>query len=161
MPLACDLLSISSDKQVDESFLPLSGTKSFLDNLIDAIFIADLSDHKIIESKHVLRLFVLEAGADLRRRKIQALMKNPYNTQGLEEINTRLINDGKWSWERNVPKINGSLGQHGLYLLLNMENNSSSCAYNRYTEIRNSNKTDFEKERAESATIAKAHFSTI
>ncbi|MDW3647937.1 MAG: PAS domain-containing sensor histidine kinase [Bacteroidia bacterium] len=152
-----------SDKQVDEIiFAAQQELKAVFNNSFDAIFIADLNDHKIIESNaRSLELFDLDRSGSFEGEKIQALMKNPYNAQGLEEINYRLINDEKWSWEREfVTRDNRIFWGSMAYTFVKYGEKQQLLL--RITDITESKEFEqkliFEKERAESATIAKAHF---
>lgn len=152
-----------SDKQVDEIiFAAQQELKAVFDNSYDAIFIADLEDHTIIESNaRSLELFDLDASESFEGKKIQALMKNPYNAKGLEEINTRLINDEKWSWEREFVS-NDERIFWGSMAYTFIKYGEKQQLLMRITDITESKEFEqkliFEKERAESATIAKAHF---
>ena len=152
-----------SDKQVDEIiFAAQQELKAVFDNSFDAIFIADLEDHTIIESNaRSLELFDLDETGSFGGRKIQALMKDPYDAQGLEEINTRLINDEKWSWEREFISNNERIFWGSMAYTF-IKYGEKQQLLMRITDITESKEFEqkliFEKERAESATIAKAHF---
>ncbi|MEO1216784.1 MAG: PAS domain-containing sensor histidine kinase [Bacteroidota bacterium] len=152
-----------SDKQVDEIvFAAQQELKAVFNNSFDAIFIADLTDHKIIESNaRSLELFDLDPNESFEGKKIQALMKKPYDSIGLEEINTRLINEEKWSWEREfITKDDRIFWGSMAYTFIKYGEKQQLLM--RITDITESKEFEqkliFEKERAESATIAKAHF---
>ncbi|MEM8888517.1 MAG: PAS domain-containing sensor histidine kinase [Bacteroidota bacterium] len=152
-----------SDKQVDEIiFGAQQELKAVFNNSFDAIFIAELKDHEIIEcNARSLELFDLTEAGSLEGKKIQALMKDPYDAKGLEEINMRLINEEKWSWEREFITNDGRVFWGSMAYTF-IKYGEKQQLLMRVTDITESKEFEqkliFEKERAESATIAKAHF---
>lgn len=152
-----------SDKQVDEIvFGAQKELKSIFNNSFDAIFIADLEEHKIIESNlRATELFDTDDLMSFEGKEIQSLMLNPYSKEDMLVINERLINNEKWSWEREfISQDNRVFWGSMAYTLIKYGEKRRLLM--RVTDITESKEFEqkiiFEKERAESAMIAKAHF---
>lgn len=152
-----------SDKQVDEIVLNAQEElKAIFNNSFDGIFIADLADHRIIETNYrAAELFDLEDHKDLIGRKIYDLMLEPYGEAEMQDINTRLVNNEKWSWEREFKtKQNRIFWGNMAYTFIKYGEKRQLLM--RVTDITEGKEFEqkiiFEKERAESAMIAKAHF---
>lgn len=152
-----------SDKQVDEIvFNAQEELKAVFNNSFDGIFISELANHTIIESNfRAAELFDLEDHMDLVGRTIYDLLLKPDDQQGVDEINKRLINNEKWSLEREFKTDSGRIfwGNMAYTLIKYGEKKQLLMRVTDITEGKEfEQKIIFEKERAETATIAKAHF---